>query len=135
MNHKLHNLGRNIELVFADSREYEIAKYNYLPDRIMNCIRGNMSNLHKSSKNKIGKFRNWTTIQLTNQHCTILCIMMCRIPQGTTQGICNSIVQYNQSDTEIKNANQYWKESIEEIITYMESLQNIDDILLAGNLN
>ena len=103
----MQELGRNIEMIYADSGEYDKAKKNYLPGSIMNCIRGNMTNLYDSTKTKISKLGNWMAIYLINEHKTIICITMYRIPQSSTQGIYNSIAQYNQSDTEIKNATQY----------------------------
>ena len=74
-------------------------------------------------------------MQLSNKYKTILCITLYRILQSSTQGIFNSSVQYNQSDAEMKNANQYRKEILQEIVEYIELLENIDDIVLASNLN
>ena len=62
MKQKLKDLGRNIELVFADSGKYQIVKQNYLPGEKMNCIRGNMINLYDSTKIVVGKLGNWTVI-------------------------------------------------------------------------
>jgi len=54
----MQELGRNIEMIYADSREHNKAKKNYLPSSIMNCIRGNMTNLCDSTKTKISKLGN-----------------------------------------------------------------------------
>ena len=58
MKYKLYKLGQNIELVFADSKEHNKSKNNYLPGSIMNCIRGNITNLYDSIKIVISKLRN-----------------------------------------------------------------------------
>jgi len=58
MRYQLKKLGRNVELVFANSQEHNKAKNNYLPGGIMNYTRGNITNLHNSSKTVISKLEN-----------------------------------------------------------------------------
>ena len=67
-------------MIYADSREYDKAKKNYLPGSIMNCIRGNITNLYDSTKTKISKLGNSMAMHLTNEHKTILYITMYHIP-------------------------------------------------------
>ena len=122
-------------MIYADSREYDKAKKNYLPSGIMNYIRGNIANLCDSTKTKISKLGNWMAMHLTNQYKIILCITMYRIPQSSIQDIYNSIAQYNKINAKMKNATQYWREIINKIADYVVSLEHVDDIILAGDLN
>ena len=52
MKHKLKELGK-IELIFADSKEHEKAKKNYLLGGIMNSIRGSIISLCDQSKHAV----------------------------------------------------------------------------------
>jgi len=38
MKYRLCEMGRSIQYIFADSNEHSLAKKNYLPGGIMNCI-------------------------------------------------------------------------------------------------
>ena len=89
------NLSKSIEFVYADSSEHDKAKNNYLLGGIMNCIRGNAISLHNSIKIVVSKLGNWIAMQLLNEHKIILYITLYRIPLSSTQGIYNSLAQYN----------------------------------------
>ena len=92
---ELRNLGRNVELIFADSQEYNKAKYNYLPGGIINCLCGNVNNLYNSLKTVISKLGNLTIFELSNEHKTILYITVYRILEGSTKGVYSLLPQYN----------------------------------------
>ena len=84
MRYQLKELRRNVELVFANSQEYDKVKNNYLLGGIMNCIRGNITNLYGSSKIVISKLGNWMVIELSNENKTNLYITVYRILQSLT---------------------------------------------------
>ena len=95
MKYKMKGLGQELEIVFANSREHDKATKNYLPEGLLNFIRGGIVNLIDQSKTNIDKKGNWTAIHFINKIKTISMITLYRIQQTLNKGIILSIAQYN----------------------------------------
>ena len=79
MKYKMKELGRELEIVFDDSREHDKVTKNYLPESLLNFIRGGIVNLIDQSKTIIDKKGNWTAVHIINEIKTILMIILYRI--------------------------------------------------------
>jgi len=89
-------IGRNMQVIFADSKAYNTTGSDWLPGGIMVVIGRNMSSLLQKDKAKIDSLRKWIAYQMSNSTKMILFITVYRILQSTNEGIYKAITQYNQ---------------------------------------
>ena len=74
-------------------------------------------------------------VKLNHKRKTIALINIYRIPSSSSNGNVCSLTQYNLLDGEAKSTSDYRKEILKEIKDYIASNEDIDDVLLAGDLN
>ena len=120
----------------ADSRKWEITKNEYLPGRVLIVVKGRISSLIENERTYRGKYGNWIALKLTGKGKTITLINIYRIPATTSkEGVYSSLVQYNLIDGKVKTVTQYCAEVFKEIEEYIQTNQDIIDVILAGDLN
>ena len=65
----------------------------------------------------------------------VVVIIIYRIPNSSDQGVYKAITQYNKMREQEATATKYHKEVFQEIIDYCEKIEELNDIILAGDLN
>ena len=94
MNNKLKEIDRNVEILCANSIEYEIIKKHQLPGGLINAIWEKSKQFFNKESVYIDKLGKQIVFKLTNQLKTILCITLYHIPNGT-RGVYSTLSQYN----------------------------------------
>ena len=101
MKQKLNTLDRNVEIMYADSLEYDMTKKHYLPGGMMNALWRKIVQFYDKELMTVDKLGKWIGFKLTNQLKTILVITVYRIPY-CTGGVYSALSQYNQADSKIR---------------------------------
>lgn len=135
MKSKLKTLGREIVIKAADNSDKIVTTNDYLPGGVMTIIRRKCVALIEESSIIKGSLGNWIAIPLVmNQKCVVL-INIYRIPMSNQQGPKRNLTQYNVIEGNAKGATEHRKEIFKQIVTYIKSNQQIDDVILTGDLN
>ena len=135
MEHRLKQLGREIMIIGADSNQWDINRKEYLPGGLLSVFLGKSRALIKEQEIYKSKRGNWMAVKLNHKRKTIALINIYRIPSSSSNGNVCSLTQYNLLDGEAKSTSDYRKEILKEIKDYIASNEDIDDVLLAGDLN
>ena len=135
MENRLKQLGREILIIGADSIQWNINKNEYLPGGLLSAFLGKSRALVKEQEIFKSKLGNWISVKLNHNKKTIAIINIYRIPSSSSNGNICSLTQYNLLNGEAKSTTSYRKEIFNEIKEYLESNDDIDDILIAGDLN
>ena len=85
---KLKKLGRNLEIIVADSKAHATIKREQLPGGVMNLVRGEIPAILRKEKVEIDKLGRQIVYLFTNGKKTIISIVICHILQGSNQRIC-----------------------------------------------
>ena len=80
MRNKLSKLNKNIELIIADSRDYELTSIDQLPGGIITCLWGQIVLIINSSKTYRDKLGQWIACHITNGTKKLLLILIYCIP-------------------------------------------------------
>ena len=80
--YKLTLLDKNIEVLFANSNEHQMTKYNWLPGGLMNTIQGTPLQYFDKESVYNDKLGRWVAFKLTNKLKIILFIIVYHIPNG-----------------------------------------------------
>ena len=73
----------------------------------MSVITGKISSLIQCRQVKIKKLGRWIAQKVTTEKKMLIIVALCRIPQGTNQGIQTSISQCNQMKGNITSATKW----------------------------
>ena len=73
--------------------------------------------------------------QISNNDKRVLIITIYRIPVTSKYGIYCSIIQYNKVEGNVKSIVEYRTEILEDIKRYVTSMDNINNIVIVGDLN
>ena len=106
---KLKNLGRELQLSFADSTNYTATTIDWLQGGIINSIRVAIANLCNPTLFHKDKFGKQTTFAISNNKKVILVTTIYKIPSSNNGESSTSIVQYNTIEARIKNTTHYRK--------------------------
>ena len=132
---KLRKLGREIVIKAADNSDKITTTTNYLPGRAMSILRRKCVALINESKIVKGPLGNWIAMPLTMNNKYVVLINVCRIPTSNQHGQKRNLTQCNVIEGDAKGAVEHRKEIFNQIKTYVNSNQQINDIILTGDLN
>ena len=65
----------------------------------------------------------------------IIIILLYRLPQSIMSRVYNTLIQYNRVEGKAKSIQKYRNEIFKEIIRHIKSIQNVNDIIIAGDIN
>lgn len=80
---KFYRLGRELEIIFADSKAHYTTKSDWLQGGMLNLIRGKIPSLLKKEDIKKDDIGRWIVCLFINRKKKILIITIYRIPQGS----------------------------------------------------
>ena len=83
----------------------------------------------------IDKIRKQSAFKISKNNKKIVFITMYRIPQSSDQGAYKAISQYNNVNKQSYSATKYRKDIFQEIENYIQSIKELTDIVLGGNIN
>jgi len=132
---KLQELGRNTEAIYIDSKLYNTTTSDWLQGGIMNVITGGIKSFWDKESTFIDNLGKWTVMQLKKNDKKIIIIIIYRIPNSSEQGVYKSIIQYNKMNGIQDNATTYRKKVFKEIKEYYQKIEDLSDIILAGDIN
>ena len=128
-------LGRETSVYTADSKSWKLTNNNYLPGGVLSIFRGKIWSLINEEEVEQSKVGNWIAIPIQHNGKKVLFINIYRIPVKSTQGPWCSLTQYNVVEGNAKSSGEYRKEIFKEIKQYVNQKEDIDDIIIAGDLN
>ena len=76
---KLLRLSKNIKIITADSKDYNLTNYDWLPGGILNAFQGNIVSMINSTKIIIDQLSKQTAYILRNDVKSVLIIAVYRI--------------------------------------------------------
>ena len=132
---KLALLNRNIELIVANSNDYDLTDSEWLPSGILNVFWRLIVLIIDWKKIEVDKIRKQTACQFTDGKKKIILIRIYRIPQSSQEGVYNTLTQYNRMDRKVKNAKQYRHKIFSQIINFLNENEHINDVMIVENLN
>lgn len=135
MTSRLQRLGREVLVVGADSNQWTITPNQYLPGGIMSAFLGKSRALIKEKEIHKSSMGNWMAVKLHHRNKTLVIINLYRIPAASSNGEICSLTQYNLNDGQAKSTNTYRKEIFSQIKDYLKKNDDIDDVIIAGDLN
>lgn len=128
-------LGRETSVYAADSKSWKLTNNNYLPGGVLSVFQGKIRSLINEEEVEQSKVGNWIAIPIQHNGKKVLFINIYRIPVKSTQGSWCSLTQYNVVEGNAKSSGEYRKEIFKEIKQYVNQKEDIDDIIIAGDLN
>ena len=132
---KVKVLGRETMVTTADSTVWSVSKDSYLPGGVANIMRGRYRALIDENSIQRGKLGNWVAMTMKHNGKAILFINVYRIPYTTHQGPRSCLTQYNVLEGNAKSAQEIRKETLIQIKQYIQQNNDIDDIIIVGDLN
>ena len=82
-----------------------------------------------------GPLGNWIATQLKHNNKILALINAYWILASSQQGPYCSLIQYNLAEKKSKSVTEYRKEIITQIKKYIDKNKEINDIIIAGDLN
>ena len=116
MSYKMRALGRKKRCHYADSIVHKTTNTDWLQGGLMSVIIGKISGLMQHQKVKIDYLGRCIAQRASNEKKMLIIITICRIPQGTNQGMKLIISQYNQMNVKMNSATNYRKEHFKHMI-------------------
>ena len=86
MERMLKKIGREVKMITADSKEWNMTPKDHLPGGLMSAFYGKYRSLMQEDKTKIGKLGNWMAIMLEHNDKKLLIVKMCRMPGTASNG-------------------------------------------------
>ena len=74
-------------------------------------------------------------MKLKNNRKILLIINIYRIPVTLLVKVCSYLTQYNLMDRKAKSPTEYWNEIFKEIEDFISKNEDVNDIILARDLN
>ena len=84
---------------------------------------------------KVDELGKWTAFQISNKGKKIVIVTLCRILQETEQGVHKAVTQCNKMKGKQNTATVYRKQIFKEVIDYCRSIKDLNDIIVAEDLN
>ena len=131
----LKQLEREILVIGADSQQWQINQKQYLPGGVLSAFLGKSRSLVNENKIKKSNFGNWIAVKLQHKNKTIAVINVYRISSSSSNGNLCSLTQYNLLEGKVRSPAEYRKEIFKQIKEYLNENEDINDVLLAGDLN
>ena len=119
----------------ADSKEWATTPKDYLPGGLMSVFGSKCSPIMQQKKIKVGRLGNWIAVLIEYKGKRIEIINMYRIPKTSSNGVYYSLTQLNLVDRKVRSTGEYRKEIFDEIKKYINSNNDINDIIIAGDYN
>ena len=128
-------MDRGVQLLTADSKQWEVTKNNYLPGGLLNVIGSKCASVINAKKITIGRMGNWIAFSMEHVGKRLEIINLCRMPvsSSSSNGVHSSLVQHNLIDGEGKSANDHRKEMFREIKQHVNNNKETNDIIIAGD--
>ena len=102
---------------------------------IINIITGGVKTFLDKDSIKVDKLGKWIAFQLKKNNKKVVIIIFYYIPNSSVQGVYKSIKQYNKMNGKQDTATIYWKQTFKEIEDYCNSIEDLNDIIIAGDIN
>ena len=122
-------------VITADSTMWSVSKESYLPGGVATILRGKYRALIDEKSITKGRLGNWVAVTLKHNRKAILVINVYRLPYTTQQGPRSCLTQYNVLEGNAKPASEIRKDTLKQIKQYIYQNTEIDDIIIAGDLN
>ena len=101
----------------------------------MSVFKGKIRALVNENDIEKSKLGNWISVPMQHNGKKILIINVYRIPASSAQGPRCSLTQYNVVEGKVKSATEYRKEIFKQIKQHVNKQHDIDDLIIAGDLN
>ena len=135
MENRMKRLGRETAMHVADSKSWQTSKKNHLPGGVLNIVRRKFKSMTQEESIAKGKCGNWIAATLQHNGKTIIVINIHRLPVASTQGPRCCATQCNVLEGSAKSTTDYRKETLQQIKDYLNQLSDIDDVIIAGDMN
>ena len=132
---EMKKLGREIQIETANSGKQNLTKNEWLPGRVVSTIRGKAILLIETDDISKGKYGNQIAMKLKNNGKILLIINIYRIPITSLVKVCSCLTQYNLMYGKAKSPTEYQNEIFKEIKDFIKKNNNVNDIILARDLN
>ena len=110
LENKLKRLGRETKVYAVDSKAWNVAANDYLPEGTVSAFRGKFQSLILGEEMQQGKLGNWIAIPISHKGKKIVIENVHRLPVTSMQGLKCYLTQCNAMEGSAKGASEHRKE-------------------------
>jgi len=125
---------RELKVIGADSKQWNITSNNYLPGGLLTIVKGKCRATLQEDKTFINELGNWMATMFTHNGKTLAIINLYRIPSTSSNGPRCCVTQYNLVKGASLSNSKYRKEILNQIKDFIQN-NNFNDIIISGDFN